>query len=224
MGEADDLNRRLFFFRALVLRHQSRFDIEAGLEYLFSESNTVFTTLRRNRVSGPIRLSICFFFVINLGICVVKAQDAGFRGNTAVIQSVIDRASFEFYNESMYRDQNKWIGKTIAFQGIFARHPVILNTDKPYEECEGSNPNKDPIDVIVFFDTPLLVEPKDVMSAQSVTKTEVFRVFGIVQKCREVITRTGNVRVLPVLDLLLVYRADDQTFRYPIWVSKGLQK
>ncbi len=61
------------------------------------------------------------------------------------------------------------------------------------------------------------------MSGQVVTTTEVFRLFGIVQKCREVITRTGTVRVLPALDLLLVYRADDQTFRYPVWVSKGLQ-
>ena len=174
-------------------------------------------------MSGPTKLGISLFLITILGMCVVEAQDAGYRVNAAVIQNVIDRASFEFYNESMYRDQNKWIGKTIAFQGTFVRHPNILNTDKPYEECEGLNPNKDPIDVIVFFDTPLIVEPKNVMSSQSVTKTEVFRVFGIVQKCREVVTRTGNVRVLPVLDLLLVYRADDQTFRYPIWVSKGLQ-
>ena len=168
-------------------------------------------------------LRIFFLFASTFGMSSVLAQDVEFRGNTTVIQNVVDRASFEFNNESMYRDQNKWIGKTIAFQGTFTRHPNILNTDKPYEECSGSNADKDPVDVIVFFDSPLLVEPKDVMSGQSVTTTEVFRVFGVVQKCREVITRTGNVRVLPVLDLLLVYRADDQTFRYPVWVSKGLQ-
>lgn len=169
------------------------------------------------------KLSISFFFVGMFGMCVVEAQDAGFRTNSAVIQNIIDRASFEFYNESMYRDQNKWIGKTIAFQGTFTRYPNILNTDKPYEQCAGSNANREPVDVIVFFDTPLLVEPTNVMSSQSVTTTEVVRVFGIVQKCREVITRTGNVRVLPALDLLLVYRADDQTFRYPLWVSKSLR-
>lgn len=168
-------------------------------------------------------ITIVFLFAGIFGIRNVLAQDSGLRRNTAVIENVIDRASFEFSNESMYRDQNKWIGKTIAFQGTFTRHPSILNSDKPYEECFGSNADKDPVDVIVFFDSPLLVEPKDVTSGQSVTTTEVFRVFGIVQKCREVITRTGNVRVLPVLDLLLVYRADDREFRYPVWVSTSLR-
>lgn len=167
--------------------------------------------------------TVIFLFAILFGMHGLLAQDSEIRGNSTVIQSVVDRASFEFSNESMYRDQNKWIGKTIAFRGMFTKYPCILNTDKPYEECSGSNPNREPVDMIVFFDNPLLVQPKDVRSAQTVTMTEAFRVFGLVQKCREVITRTGDVRVLPVLDLLLVYRADDQTFRYPVWVSKSLQ-
>ncbi len=166
---------------------------------------------------------IFFLFAILFGMHGLLAQDSEFRGNSTVIQNVIDRASFEFSNESMYRDQNKWIGKTIAFRGMFTKYPCILNTDKPYEECSGSNPNRDPVDVLVFFDAPLLVEPKNVMSGVVVTTTEVFRLFGIVQKCREVITRTGTVRILPMLDLLLVYRGDDQTFRFPVWVSKSLQ-
>ena len=169
------------------------------------------------------KLICCFLFAILFAIHGLVAQDGGFRGNSTIIQNVIDRASFEFSNESMYRDQNKWIGKTIAFQGTFTRYPNILNTDKPYEECAGTNANKDPVDVLVFFDAPLLVEPKNVMSGVVVTTTEVFRLFGIVQKCREVITRTGTVRILPMLDLLLVYRGDDQTFRFPVWVSKSLQ-
>lgn len=174
-------------------------------------------------VSRHMKPSIFYLFATMIGVSSAFAQDAGFRANPAVIRNVIDRASFEFTNESMYRDQNKWIGKTIAFQGTFTRYPNILNTDKPYEQCAGSNANKEPVDVLVFFDSPLLVEAKDVTSGQSVTTTEVFRVFGIVQKCREVITRTGNVRVLPVLDLLLVYRADDQEFKYPVWVSTSLR-
>ena len=169
------------------------------------------------------KLSISVLFVTCLGTSSVFAQDAGFRVSAAVIQNVIDRASFEFYNESMYRDQNQWIGKTISFQGTFTRYPNVLNADKPYEQCAGTNANKDPVDVIVFYDAPLLVQPKNVMSGPTVTTSEVFRVFGLIQKCREVITRTGNVRVLPVLDLLLVYRADDQTFRYPVWVSTSLR-
>jgi hypothetical protein len=151
------------------------------------------------------------------------AQEPGPKANSGLVQKALDRASFEFSNESMYRDQNKWIGQTIAFRGRFTRYPDILNTDKPYEECSGSNANNDPVDVIVFFDTPVLVQPKNVMSAQTVSTTEVYRLFGIVEKCREVISRTGAVKVLPVIDLLLVYRADDQTFQYPVWVSKSLQ-
>jgi hypothetical protein len=169
------------------------------------------------------KLSSLFLFASILGISDVFAQDAAIRVNPAAIQNVTDGASFEFSNESMYRDQNQWIGKTVSFQGKFTRHPHILNTDKPYEECAGSNANKDFVDVLVFFDAPLLVEPKTVMSGQAVTTTEVFRLFGTVQKCREVISRTGDVRILPVLDLLLVYRADDQTFRYPVWVSPSLR-
>lgn len=167
--------------------------------------------------------SLIFLLASIVAMSDLFAQDAAIRGNSTAIRNVTERASFEFYNESMYRDQNKWIGKTISFQGRFTRYPHILNTDKPYEECAGSNANKDPVDVLVFFDTPLLVEPKNVMSGQGVTTTEIFRLFGIVQKCREVISRTGDVRVLPVIDLLLVYRADDQTFRYPVWVSTSLR-
>ena len=168
-------------------------------------------------------LAFLCLFVSLLGMSSALAQDSGFRANSAALQDVTERASFEFTNESMYRDQNKWIGKTISFQGKFTRYPHILNTNKPYEECSGTNANKEPIRVLVFFDAPLLVEPTTIMSEQGVTTTEMFRVFGIVQKCREVISRTGDVRVLPVIDLLVVYRADDQTFKYPVWVSPSLR-
>lgn len=150
------------------------------------------------------------------------AQDTYVRGNRELIQKVIDRASFEFTNESMYRNQNQWIGKTIAFRGTFTRYTDILNTEKPYEQCSGMNSNRDPIDFIVFYDTPLLIQPRDVMSAQTVSRAEQFYIFGVVSKCREVVSRTGTVKILPVMDLLLVYRADDQTFQYPIWVSRSL--
>jgi hypothetical protein len=168
---------------------------------------------------------VLLFVLVNMptGGASAIAQNSYVRGNRELIQKVIDRASFEFTNEGMYRNQDQWIGKTVAFRGTFTRYTDILNTEKPYEQCAGMNSNRDPIDFIVFFDTPLLIQPKDVMSGQTVSRSEQFYIFGLVNKCREVVSRTGTVKILPVMDLLLVYRADDQTFQYPIWVSKSLQ-
>jgi hypothetical protein len=160
-------------------------------------------------------------------------QEGGGQAITPEIRRIVDRASFEFSNESMYRDQKKWIGVTVAFQGSFQLRTDVLSIDKPYQQVRGQNSSGDPVDVIVFADSPVLTSQNygDVVSPQNrgdrragVSQGDQVRVFGIVQKCREVITRSGVVKVLPVLELLLAFRLEDQEFRNPIWVSRDLRR
>ena len=160
-------------------------------------------------------------------------QEGGSQASAAEIRRIVDRASFEFSNESMYRDQKKWIGVTVAFQGSFQLRTDVLTSDKPYQQVRGQNSSGDPVDVIVFADSPVLASQNygDIASPQNrgdrrsgVSQGDQVRIMGIVQKCREVITRTGVVKVLPVLDLLLAFRLEDQEFRNPIWVSRDLRR
>jgi hypothetical protein len=160
-------------------------------------------------------------------------QQGGGQSSTAEIRRIVDRASYEFSNESMYRDQKKWIGVTVVFQGSFQLRTDVLTIDKPYQQIRGQNSSADPVDVLVFADSPVLTSQNygDIVTPQNrgdrrpgVSQGDQVRVIGIVQKCREVITRAGVVKVLPVLDLLLAFRLDDQEFRNPIWVSRDLRR
>ena len=165
--------------------------------------------------------------IFNWSMC----QQGGGQASSAEIRRIVDRASDEFSNESMYRDQKKWIGVTVVFQGSFQLRTDVLTSDKPYQQFRGQNSSADPVDVIVFADSPVLTSQNygDIVSPQSrgdrrpgVSQGDQIRIIGIVQKCKEVITRTGIVRVLPVMDLLLAFRLEDQELRNPIWVSRDL--
>jgi hypothetical protein len=171
--------------------------------------------------------------IVGAGFSRSDAQDYGAQASTAEIRRIVDRASFEFSNESMYRDQKKWIGVTVSFQGSFQLRTDVLTSDKAYQQVRGKNSNNDPVDVIVFADAPVLASQNygDVASPQSrgdrrsgVSQGDEVRIIGIVQKCREVITRLGVVKILPVLDLLLAFRLEDQELRNPIWVSRDLRR
>jgi hypothetical protein len=176
---------------------------------------------------------VCLFLTLCIEFNWSMGQQGGGQTSTAEIRHIVDRASFEFSNESMYRDQKKWIGVTVTFQGSFLLRTDILTSDKPYQQVRGQNSSNDPVDVLVFADAPVLTSQNygDIASPQNrgdkrggVSQGDQIRVFGIVQKCREVITRAGVVKVLPVLDLLLAFRLEDQEFRNPIWVSRDLRR
>jgi hypothetical protein len=176
---------------------------------------------------------IWLLLVVCLGFNWSKCQEGGSQASSAEIRRIVDRASFEFSNESMYRDQKKWIGVTVSFQGSFQLRTDVLTIDKPYQQVSGKNSSGDHIDVIVFADAPVLASQNygDIASPQNrgdrrggVSQGDQVRIIGIVQKCREVITRLGVVKVLPVLDLLLAFRLEDQEFRNPIWVSRDLRR
>ena len=77
-------------------------------------------------------MSIRSSFVIFLSLVsllVLAAQEREGLANADQIRRVVDRASFEFSNESMYRDQKKWIGVTIAFSGAFQLRTDVLNAE-----------------------------------------------------------------------------------------------
>jgi hypothetical protein len=173
------------------------------------------------------------FLTACLGFSWSICQETGGQASTAEIRRIVDRASFEFCNESMYRDQKKWIGVTVSFQGSFQLRTDVLTSEKPYQQARGQNASNEPVDVIVFADSPVLMSRnyEDMASPQNrgggrtgVSQGDQVRLIGIVQKCREVISRAGVVKILPVLDLLLAFRLEDQEFRNPIWVSRDLRR
>ena len=161
--------------------------------------------------------------LILFGLASSLAQNSSSKGSVEEIQRVVERASFEFSNPKMYANQSDWVGKTIAFQASFSARTDILNTDLPYEQVSGQSPDGDPINALAFYDTPLITSRNTWETGTTISRADRVYIFGVVQKCKEVITRTGVVRVLPMLDLLLVFRLDDRAFRDPIWVSKSLR-
>jgi hypothetical protein len=154
-----------------------------------------------------------------LGISFANGQ-----GLSTAIKKIIDRASYEFSNELMYKDQAKWLGATISFQGTFVLRPDALNSTQPYQQLVGRNAAGEPVDVIVLFDEPLRAGQGYGESNSSLSLGDHVRVFGVVQKCREVISKTGFVKVLPVFDLLVAFRQTDEALTNPVFVSKGLRQ
>jgi hypothetical protein len=169
------------------------------------------------------RTLVLVWLVVSIGLTEALAQNYGSKGNPEEIRRVVEGASFEFTNAKMYLNQNDWIGKAVAFQASFSSRPDLLKTDQPYEQVSGRSADGDPINLLVFYDNPVIVPKNSWEGGPTVSRADQVYVFGIVQKCKEVVTRSGIVRVVPTLDLLLLFRLDDQAFRDPIWVSKSLQ-
>jgi hypothetical protein len=154
----------------------------------------------------------------------LRFDSAQSQGLSTPLQKVVDRASYEFSNEAMYRNQAQWLGMTISFKGTFVLKSDVLNVDQPYQQLVGKNSGGEPVDVLVFFDAPLQAGRGYGESGTSLSVGDEVRVFGIVQKCREVVTRTGYIRVLPVLDLLIAFRQTDESMTNPVFVNKDLRR
>ena len=140
------------------------------------------------------------------------------------ISRVIERAEFDFYNTLMYKDQTTWVGRTISFRGSFIVRTDVTNAAKPYEQIRGSSNSGEPVEVIAFLDNPLKISEGIGDRGPTIVRGQPLRIFGIVQKCREVVARDGYVRILPTIELLLIYGPEDQSFSYPIWMSQSLKR
>jgi len=175
------------------------------------------------RVLLVVESTIRPFFLFGIAAAVIAtlapAQTYGTAGLSADYSRVIENASFEFSNARMYIDQNAWVGRTISFVGRFANIPDVINDKRPYEQVIGEGGGAEYVDVLTFFDTRPPFGGSYGDRNVSLMRGEKYRFFGVVQKCREVITRTGVVRVLPVLDLLLIYPLSDQAFSKPLWAN-----
>ncbi|MCX6138950.1 MAG: hypothetical protein NTV54_15840 [Ignavibacteriales bacterium] len=154
--------------------------------------------------------------LIASGMSLNAQQESGFS-------AIMDQTDCLFSNELMYKEQMKWIGRTIGFNGAIELHPDFCDIGKPYEIITGRNNAGDPIIVIALLDHPIPTTEGYGDKGARVAKTESLRFFGTVRKSRETVTRTGNPRVLPVLDVQLIYRIDDQTYRNPVWLSRSLR-
>lgn len=153
----------------------------------------------------------------------VLAQGYGSQPAAADYSRIIEGASFEFSNPQMYVDQSAWVGKTVSFVGRFVTLPVITNDRRPFEQIAGEGGNAEIVDVIAFFDTRPSFGGGYGDRNISLTRGEKYRFFGTVQKCREVFTRDGFVRVLPVFTVSLIYPLSDQSFSRPLWVSPSVR-
>ena len=164
------------------------------------------------------------FFLPILPAAILHAQENDLKPNESEIRRAVDRAAYEFSNEKMYRDQDRWVGRTVSFVGSFSLRTDILNKERSYEQIRGSSSEGDPVDVIALLDSPLKTPGGFGDNSPTITREQKVRVVGVVGKCREVLTRNGVVRVLPTIELLLVYALDDQSLSYPIWVSRSLRQ
>lgn len=135
---------------------------------------------------------------------------------------IIDGANFNFANELFYKDQAKWIGQTVAVKGSFSNHPDYSDIGKPYEIISGTGNNGMTVVLLALLDHPVASTESFTDHGPRVTKGEELRYFGILRKARETVMSNGVIRILPVFEVQLIFRSDDQTYEKPIWVSKSV--
>ncbi len=169
------------------------------------------------------RLLTTLLLSVSLLTSIAFGQGYGSSTPTADYSRITESASFEFSNPKMYMDQSEWVGKTVSFIGRFVTLPVITNDKRPFEQIAGEGGNAEVVDVIAFFATRPSFGGGYGDRGVSLSRGDKYRFFGTVQKCREVFTRDGFVRVLPVFTVSLIYPLSDQSFSRPLWVDPSIK-
>ena len=143
--------------------------------------------------------------------------------NGSEYSRIIDQAEFDFANELFYKNQSKWIGVTVGVKGSFANHPDYSDIGKPYEIISGTGNSGMTIVLLALLDHPISATEGFTDRGPRVTKGEELRYFGILRKARETVMSNGVIRILPVFEVQLIFRTDDQTYQNPIWVGNSIR-
>ena len=166
------------------------------------------------------KLLCLLFSVLLIGFSAICQTKNG-PLNNAFIKTTVEHASYNFSNEAMYWNEEQWVGKSVCVTGSFFNlRKSILHTNRRYEEFSGRNSNGESVNFIVFFDAGSASGDQYRDTTQSaITNLSTVWVFGTVQKCVQAVSRNGTLKLIPVIDLQLVFRKDDYNFSHPIYIA-----
>lgn len=143
-----------------------------------------------------------------------------------LIAKTIKKADFEFYNACIYSDPDSWKGRTVCVLGVYpgtgARSRQYARSNREFF-MEGDY-NGHPIALIVMLDHALPKEASFDKPVRTIAPTQEIYVFGTLRGTENIISESGFTRALPLLQCLLIYDKDDDTFRRPLWVSSVFER
>jgi hypothetical protein len=151
-------------------------------------------------------------------------QQASEDYDNLAISKTLERAEIDFYNAQMYKDQQGWVGKTVVIYGSILAKPVILPEKKEYIQISGSSNSGEPVNVVAYLDSPLPTPRNVADQSPTVSKGVPLRIFGVLQKCRDLVDQSGYVRYLPAMECLLIYAGDDRSYTHPLWASQFFKR
>lgn len=143
--------------------------------------------------------------------------------DATALSAVVRQASFEFYNELLYRDEPAWKGRVISFSGYMVDRPAIGKGKSPYIQLMGNGVNG-LISVIAQYDGKLPVKQVYGTEVPVVTTGQHLRFLAEIRTAENFLSVNGVWMYLPVVKLLAIYQQDDAELKRALWVSRELRR
>ncbi|KAB2924337.1 MAG: hypothetical protein F9K22_06455 [Bacteroidetes bacterium] len=143
--------------------------------------------------------------------------------DATALSAVVRQASFEFYNELLYRDEPAWKGRVISFSGYMVDRPAIGKGKSPYIQLMGNGVNG-LISVIAQYDGKLPVKQVYGTDVPVVTTGQHLRFLAEIRTAENFLSVNGVWMYLPVVKLLAIYQQDDAELKRALWVSRELRR
>ncbi len=143
--------------------------------------------------------------------------------DTQSLDQLIGRASFEFSNEKMYRDEAAWKGKIVSVSGVYVPFPVVGRKRLPYIQIVNDG-SYGPVNVVVYLDSPLPTTQSYGGAVPLLSTGESIRLVGEITGAENFVDRSGYWLYLPAMNAIAMYRLEDQNLRQPLWVSKAYRR
>lgn len=146
-----------------------------------------------------------------------------FNYNNEAIQKIIQTAKYEFYNENIFLDTQGSVGTIFSFVGFIVEQPHLKPQGLSYQVTNNRSRGQI-IDIIIRLSNPMPSSKGISDNVRLLGNGSHIRGFGVVRGMEEVMSFNGNVRVLPIVEMKIIYDPDDRMFRFPLWICDSLKK
>jgi hypothetical protein len=149
------------------------------------------------------------------------------RYDLTMIEKIIDRARYDFYNALMYRNPDEWSEKIVGVIGVFPgtgpRAEQFINISLSHEFHLNGSYNGRAIDVIVTIDHPLPMTAMYGKMVPVLSALQPITVFGVLKNLEQKMDENGYTRAIPSMECLLIYDKEDYSFKRPLWINSRLE-
>lgn len=149
------------------------------------------------------------------------AQQRGVRSSE--IQRITTEATYDFANIKMYKDEEAWRGKTVAFSGFIQKTPVIIRGKQQYLQVAEQTASG-AVNVVIMLDAPIPTTENYGNPVPTITPGMEVRAFVQLTGLMNVTNEAGYLLNLPTGDGLLIFSKDDYSMTNPVWSSAMLRR